>query len=227
MLALDRRLLLTRRLQRGAGDSPEARDYRVGLASLYEAIRRATGAQVVVDTSKAPSYALALSRLADVELYVVHVVRDPRATAFSRLRDRDPGDTGLVASTLLWDVWNLLTERWFAAGGRYVRVRHEDFAERPRETLDRILQAAELMAYDPPVSRDGRAVLGENHSVAGNDARFRAGELEIRRDPWEEALPRFHRAVVSALTFPLRRRYGYALTGHGLVVRPEGVRGAR
>jgi Sulfotransferase family len=212
MLALDRRLLLTRRLGRAGGDSSSAREYRSGLAELYDAIRRTTGARVLVDTSKAPSYALALGRLDDVELSVVHLVRDPRATAFSRRRTPGPEDTGPVGSALLWGVWNVLSERWFAAGRPYVRVRHEDFVERPRETMEILLAAAGVPEVALPVTRGGHAVLGENHSVAGNTARFRAGAVQIRRDTWEDELPWHHRALVSALTLPLRPRYGYART---------------
>jgi hypothetical protein len=225
MLALDRRLLLTRRLGRAGGDAVAAGEYRFGLARLYDSIRRVTGAGVLVDSSKAPSYALALARLENVQLSVVHLVRDPRATAFSRLRDPDPLDTGLVGSAVLWDAWNFLTERWFAAGPRYVRVRHEDFAVHPRETIERVLETADETDAGRPVTPDGRAVLDENHSVAGNAARFRVGEVPILGDDaWRRSLPRRHRALVGALTSPLRRRYGYGTSEAGLTGAPEGLR---
>ena len=209
MLALDRELLLTRRLARAGGDSADAREYRAVLARLYDALCDVTGARVVVDTSKAPSYALALGRIPSVRLSVVHLVRDPRATAFSRLRDPDPDDTGLVGSALLWDVWNVQAERLFRGPG-YVRVRHEDFAVRPAGTISRVLGAIDHPVADSPVTEDGRAVLAENHSVAGNRARFRIGEVRIAPDDaWRRSLPRPKRAIVGALTWPVGRRYGY------------------
>lgn len=213
MLALDGRLLLTRRLGRAGGDAGAAREYAAGLARLYEAIRRVTRARVLVDSSKAPSYALALSRLPGVRLSVVHLVRDPRATAYSRLRDPDPDDTGVVGSALLWDVWNLLTERWFASEPEYARVRHEDLAARPRETIERLLRSVGEEGAGSPVTSDGLAMLGENHSLAGNDARFRVGDVRIHPDEvWRQSLPRRHRVVVGALTSPVLGRYGYAIS---------------
>jgi hypothetical protein len=224
MLALDHRLLLTRRLGRAGSDGPAASEYRIALARLNDSIRRVTGARVLVDSSKAPSYALALARLEDVELSLVHVVRDSRATAFSRLRDPDPVGTGLAGSALLWDAWNLLTERWLAAGPRFLRVRYEDFAMNPRATIERIVEAVGEAAVDGPVARDGRAVLSRNHSVAGNAARFRAGEVQILRDDlWERSLPRRHRVLVTALTWPVLRRYGYGLSDDGPMRTADGL----
>jgi hypothetical protein len=195
------------------------------LERLYDSIRRLTGARVIVDSSKAPAYALALARLENVQLSVVHLVRDPRATAFSRLRDPNPEDTGPAGSALLWDAWNLLTERWFAAGSRYVRVRHEDFSVRPGQTIVRVLETADETVVGSPVTPDGRAVLAENHSVAGNAARFRVGEVQILGDDaWRRSLPPRQRALVGALTAPLRRRYGYGMSEAGLTGAPEGLR---
>ena len=67
------------------------------LARLYAATARASGCRVVVDPSKLPPYGLLLQHLPGVDLRVVHLVRDPRATAWSWRRrkptgDRAPGD---------------------------------------------------------------------------------------------------------------------------------------
>ncbi|MBC7238020.1 MAG: sulfotransferase, partial [Chloroflexi bacterium] len=53
------------------------------LAALYRAIRQVTGCRMIVDSSKMPSHALLLGMLPGVELYMVHLVRDPRATAYA------------------------------------------------------------------------------------------------------------------------------------------------
>ena len=50
------------------------------IAALYTALSELEHPAVIVDSSKLPPYGKILERLPGIELYVVHVVRDPRAT---------------------------------------------------------------------------------------------------------------------------------------------------
>ncbi|HJP64923.1 MAG TPA: hypothetical protein VKA30_01310, partial [Actinomycetota bacterium] len=63
---------------------------------------------------------------------------------------------------------------------------------------------------------DGRRVaLGLNHTVEGNPMRLSRGDLEVRSDEaWRRNMPRGDRWLVTGLTLPLLRKYGYA-TGRG------------
>ncbi|WP_308250773.1 sulfotransferase [Nonomuraea rhizosphaerae] len=48
------------------------------------------------------------------------------------------------------------------------------------------------------------------HTASGNPMRFTVGRVRLRRDDsWRSGLPRRHRWLVGALTWPLRPRYGY------------------
>ena len=55
------------------------RAYLDVLERLYHGIADATGARVVVDSSKWPTYAHLLNSIPSIDLYVLHLVRDPRA----------------------------------------------------------------------------------------------------------------------------------------------------
>ena len=224
MLDLDRRVLLTRRLRRAGGDADDARAYRATLGDLYDSVRAVTGARLIVDTSKAPSYALALASLHNVELSVVHLIRDPRATAFSRRSDPMGVDVGLLGSAMLWNSWNILAEQWFRKHHHYLRIRYEDFADRPRETVMNVLDLIGEARDRLPVTADGHAVLAENHSVAGNKARFRSGEVRVERDDaWGHLSRGRDQAVVTMLTWPLLRRYGYSRAVEPAAGAAEGV----
>ena len=49
-----------------------------------------------------------------------------------------------------------------------------------------------------------------NHTVAGNPARHRHGLVPMRLDDeWRTAMPTRDRRLVTAMTYPLLRRYGY------------------
>ena len=95
------------------------------VTDLYRAIADETGADLVIDGSKLPPYGLLLRQQPGIELYVLHLVRDPRATAFSWLRSKPTRDTAAGAqmqrqetwkSSLLWTVWNLTVLRLWKDG---------------------------------------------------------------------------------------------------------------
>lgn len=211
--------MLVPRLGKGLADG--LKEYRQVLASLYRAIARVTGASVIVDTSKFPSYAWLLSTIDTIDLYVVHLVRDPRAVAFSWLRkklQRDaPGETYIsrhspVESTLLWDTWNLSTEQLFAKyPGRYLLLRYEDFVRSPRSSVQHIL---DMVGADPsvalPFTSPTRVRLGIHHTTSGNPNRFTTGEIDIREDnQWLQAMKPLHAIVTTLLAWPWLPRYGY------------------
>ena len=62
------------------------------LIPLYEAIAEVARARVVVDSSKLPTYAMLLDGIEGVDVRVAHLVRDPRAAAFSWQRKKEQPD---------------------------------------------------------------------------------------------------------------------------------------
>lgn len=174
--------------------------------------------RLIVDGSKYPAEAAALLGRRDLDVRVLHIVRDPRATALSYRRAKQYIDPMSPArSSGYWNAFNLASELVGAtAGGRYLRVRHEDLCARPADVLADVLRFAGL-DDEPPVDARGRVRLGGNHTVTGNPDRLRQGITEIRPDErWRTELAPRDLAGVTALTAPLLRRYGYPLLpGHG------------
>jgi hypothetical protein len=191
---------------------------------LYAGVRAVTGAEVVVDSSKHPADAHLLSVLPGVDLYVVHLIRDPRAVAHSwrrRIADTaDPGGRvldgfGVLRSTVWWLAWNAAIERRLGGRRRYLRVRYEDFVERPAEVVGAI--ATLVGEPRPPLPLgDGESIgLGPDHAVSGNPrVRSRQGAARLRADDeWRRGLPSAARAVSTVAAAPLLHRYGYRLGG--------------
>ena len=197
-------------------------EYRDALERFYRAILDVTGSRVVVDSSKLPLYGRLLGELPGVETYVVHLVRDPRAVAYSWLRKKQstPNRRGLaympqhhpVESSLEWDLCNVAAEGLKGpAPERYVMLRYEDFVREPRPAVERILS---LVGEEPPslpfVSERGVELRGPNHNVGGNPSRFRTGIVELRPDTeWVRRMRNGDRRLVTALTLPLLARFGY------------------
>jgi hypothetical protein len=208
--------------------------YRSALVKIYRAISLVSGASVVVDSSKTPSQAYILQGCPEIELHLVHLIRDPRAVAYSWQRKRLMGDLegeymaqfGPALSSLWWDAMNVATEllKRTHAGG-YLRVRYEDLVTAPRGTLTLILALLGREETELPFVQNGTVALRPVHGISGNPSRFQRGLVKLRiDDEWRRKLKRKHTLLVSALTSPLLVRYGYPLLLHRTTtLSPGGV----
>jgi hypothetical protein len=189
--------------------------------ALFRAIRQTAGRPVLVDSSKIPARALALSRLDGLDVRIVHLVRDGRGVAWS-LRKPLPADPEkgvaraipgrpVLRTALGWCAVNHLAERVARSLGpqRVLRVRYEDFVTDPLRSLGEI---GELLGLDlRPLAQ--RAAQGEalaiGHTVAGNRLRM-AGSLRLRLDEtWKEGLSRRDERLFRLVAGRFLRRYGY------------------
>jgi hypothetical protein len=192
------------------------------LGRLYHGVATASGAEVVVDSSKHASTAALLRRTPGIDLRIAHLVRDPRGVAHSWSRVVKRPDvvqgagemarlgTGRVAAR--WSSTNLLFEvlRLVERARPSMRLRYEDVVDDPSRQLSRLLALAGEAKPEPGVVRGHHADLGVQHTVSGNPLRFHAGPIEIRADDrWRSAMSRPDRWTVTALTVPLWPLYGY------------------
>jgi hypothetical protein len=223
--ALDSRLAAAVRTRRTpwwlAGRSSQEVDDLAGvLGRLLANLARSSGASVIVDSSKLPNYGALICRSPDLDVRTVHLVRDPRAVAWSWQRQAASQQvTGFeeemerfspVKSSLMW-----LESASSVAGlaGRAGRpahaVRYEDLVADPAATLRRV---AEFGGLEPDVSfvEDDQLHLRPSHAVAGNPNRVRSGPVRLRRDDeWLVRMPARQRRLISAMTTPRRRVHGY------------------
>jgi hypothetical protein len=190
------------------------------MSHVYRSIADVTGDEVIVDSSKRPSDAALTMLIPEIEPFVVHLVRDPRAVVFSWRRSKreldrpDAGDMPLrspSAAAAGWVGMNVVAEAVRRrAGARGMLVRYEDLAARPVETVHAIATFAGAKADVLPFVGEDQVRLGENHTVSGNPGRFRRGVVSVRPDiEWRTAMRPEDRMVTTAITAPLRWRYGY------------------
>ncbi len=194
--------------------------YRDAVASLYVALQRVSGARVLVDSTKDPQHAYVLRSIPGFDVRVVHLVRDPRAVAFSwtrakrrpeiHWREQDMPRFPVARSAAAWTMANLAAEGLRAGGSSYVLTRYEDLVAEPTGTLGHIVDALGLGPADLSFVADGRAHLEPAHTMAGNPIRFVSGNVELRIDDrWRTEMRPRDRALVAAMTAPTARRYGY------------------
>jgi sulfotransferase family protein len=212
-------LLVTKRTLPGL-ESDRAR-YGRALEVLYGAIATVSGATVIVDSSKLPSYAMILRRVPGIDVRLVHLVRDSRGVAYSWQKHvlKDPGTGEQMhryhpwSAALRYDLYNEATSLVGRTGTPSLRVRYEDLTADPEPILRRVIEhVAPEIRPDLAFLHTARVDLGVHHAIGGNPMRFRRGATTITTDDgWRAGMPRADRWWVTALTAPLLARYGYPL----------------
>jgi Sulfotransferase family len=188
-------------------------------AKLFRDIVARSGRPIVVDSSKLPGRAFALAAMPGIDLHVVHVVRDARGVAWSLKKgfkrqvdqglQRELRPKPLAYTALRWSIVNLATEALCRRLGptRSLRVRYEDFVADPPATLARIL----ALVGEKPIAKQPEGPMIPQHQVAGSRHRMQPSITISRDERWKETMPRRQMTVVTLLTAPLLRRYGYPL----------------
>ena len=197
----------------------ELEQYRHRLAHAYCHLAETAGVDTLIDSSKNPTTVPILAGMPGVELYVVHVVRDLRGVINSWTRTKfDPGAAQNMPTwkpwetAMTWVAHNLachsLSKRF-----KYQLVRYEDFAARPRDTMQRVVDSIPgLAGRKLPFETATRIRLPVLHSVSGNPHRHTPGVTEITPDKgWNTELSSRNKLFGTIVGYPLLRRYGYLL----------------
>ncbi|MDZ5621534.1 sulfotransferase [Nocardioides sp. HM23] len=202
------------------GTSPEATKLIDLHGRLVANLAEASGATTIVDSSKIATFGALLGRSPMLDVKPVHLVRDPRAVAYSWQREvasqAAPGYAGEMErfhpgkAAAMWLHSTISVDIAFRKRGvDVIDVRYEDFVTDPATILERVATFAGL-APEIGFVRDGTLDLRTSHAAAGNPNRLRSGPISLRADTaWRSELPTRDRLMVSTLTTSHRRRHGY------------------
>lgn len=196
-------------------------EYQSYVTTLFHAIRDASGAAAVVESSKRPSLAYILRREPTIDLRLAHLTRDPRGVAYSWSRKvAVPAGGGsrpfmkqrparLIARR--WVTVNLMFEAMARRGTPRLLLRYEDLATDPQQALAALAEFTGVDPADAGAAVDGDGSLAiRSHSVKGGRIRFEKS-LDIRLDErWRTEMDPRNRRITEAITWPTRRLYDYA-----------------
>ncbi|MBL8848591.1 MAG: sulfotransferase [Planctomycetaceae bacterium] len=186
---------------------------------LLGAISSVSGRSIIVDSSKGAVRPWALACLPGVDVRVIHLVRDVRATAWSQAKsyERDPRNgvptekpsRAVWKSSLEWVLANMLAEQCTPSGRRLL-IRYEDLVRQPEQALNGLQAGLELDLQAVISAVDSGEAVPVGHQIAGNRLRMQ-GSVRLRADrDWITAMPIRDRETCWRMAGWLARRYGYS-----------------
>jgi hypothetical protein len=183
---------------------------------------------IVIDSSKGASFAWLLAQTGEVNLLIVHLVRDPRGVLYSWMRHAIPIHDAIVGrSTLRTRAFYESLIQWILPNGGahllqflglpYMRIKYEDFVADPDKTVNLVIQNAkkvEIPLQGSVNSMDllkNRKVLLKGHLIAGNSrVKTKQGVVPIELDDsWKYKLSVWEKAVLNIIFSPWLIFYGY------------------
>lgn len=199
-------------------------EYLTNIKKLYRAIKSVTKSKVIIDSSKNPAYAYILAMIPIIDLYIVHLIRDPRATAFSWLRKKEGlWQTNPLETSLVWDLRNIATEMLQRIlPENYLRFYYENFISQPKLVVEKISDLVKENASYLPFITENEVKLGVNHSIYGNPNRFQAGVCRLELDDEWKKMRKLDKFIVTTLTWPFLIRYGYPIIPRFLSSKDKG-----
>jgi hypothetical protein len=212
------RLLYEKRRQ-----SSSFRSYAGLTRAFFESVRAVSGKPVIVDSTKSPVRAFALSILPKIDLYVVHLVRDGRGVITSRRKVLkkdfragimwDHEGSPMWRTVVRWVLLNLAAEWVCTQLGpkRTMRLRYEDFVADPKDALERIGSLIELNLTEVADAVSSGKPMQAEHNVGGNRTR-KSTIITLRpelAEEWKTALSATEQRLSWLFMGWLMRRYGY------------------
>lgn len=171
---------------------------------LARSVLHVTGKSVFFDASKSPMTIRHLANQSEIDLRVVHLVRDVRGAALSKRKNQQK--TNWRQNVSSWVRTNRNIERQLAIlpAGHWLRLRYEDLCRSPELTLSRVF---EFCGVGLPTTR--LEFTGQEHHIVGN--RMRLGKVsEVQVDEsWRRILLPEELILASRMAGSMQNQYGY------------------
>jgi hypothetical protein len=207
--------------RRPTRQSPSLTECLNQTVALYRAIAETSGQRVIVESSKNPLRARLLCLIPELDVRLVHLVRDARGVAWSRMKalhqSRESGipreipSKPVTVSATYWALMNGYSEqvcRLFPDRPS-VRIHYEDFVAFPTDTLNALGELASLDFSQVAMQLAAGEPMNPGHLYAGNRVRT-AGPIHLKQDcEWAHNLTPRQQRIIWALTARQMNRYGY------------------
>jgi hypothetical protein len=198
------------------------KEYALCYQTIYQTIQKRSGCSVIVDSSKSVPSAYVLANAPELEVHLVHLIRDPRATEYSWKRIKELPNTNTEAAFMArrtvwqnayyWNRENRLVEKLKKTTASYQCLRYKAFVENPRDVLTDMMNR---LGVELPTSflADRSEDIHPTHAFSGNPWRYGKKRIQIKIDnEWQRKASFLGRWGTVLLTYRLMRKHGYALS---------------
>jgi len=202
--------------------STEFQRYREMWVSLCRAAQKISGKSVILDSSKTPTRAFYLTQIPEIDLHLIHLVRDGRGVCYSLTKpyakDTKSGiqaeirPRSAIRTAFFWVFRNWQSEKVRSLLGQdlSIRIRYEDFMSTPADTMKQIEKLSHIDLTRITAKLAAEEPFDVGHTIAGNRVRM-SGAIKLRADQkWQRRLSRKKRLVFELVAKSGLKKYGYA-----------------
>jgi hypothetical protein len=186
--AVGKSLLELNLLDQGRSSAPDA--------ALFTAIAKVSGKNFIVDSSKLPSRLARLMRSPELEVYPIHLVRNPNGQIYSMARKYG----GFLKHIFRYEYVHDQIHRMLVSVPHCV-VHYENLVLQPEQTLNSVLAPLGL-EFD---SRQLSWAEQVKHTVAGNRMRRQQESQLVLDQKWKHSLTRIQKSMINIGTLRSKR----------------------
>ena len=175
-------------LDHGSSSTPDA--------AFFAAIAKVSGKDFIVDSSKLPSRLARLMRNPELEVYPIHLVRNPSGQIYSMTKKYG----GFLKHIVRYEYVHDQIHRTLRSVPHCV-VHYENLVLQPEQTLSRVLAPLGL-EFDPSQLSWAEQV---KHTVAGNRMRRQQESQLVLDEKWKHSLTRIQKSMINIGTLRSKR----------------------
>lgn len=186
-------------------------NYLQGKYNFFKAIKEESGKDIVVDISKNPLRAYVLSKHPDIDLRIIHLVRDGRGVSYSIMKKSNRKQKPFWRAALYWVVINRISNFICKKTKNSGLIRYEDLITQPNETLNEISNIIDVNLQTVMEKAELNLAQDESHIMAGNILR-KSKSIKLKLDTeWQQKMNPKQLKSFRIMARNTLKKYGYAL----------------
>lgn len=186
-------------------------DFKKNNRAMFDAIFRVSGERYIVDASKKFKRLKGLLKF-NSNIFTIHIIRDPRAYAYSILKynkrviEENNTPTNVSFKVITWAIYNLYVKFYLKIKKvKHITIRYEDFVKNPQKNLDEIGNFVGFESNSLSISKNQPVFCGNIWFLESKDTKIKKDEL------YKKSLTKKQWLYFTMLSFPSLLFYGYPL----------------
>ena len=182
--------------------------------AVFQSICKVSKKHILLDSSKRVYRLSLLEKSDEIELVILHLVRDVRAYAYSSFKTEiKKGASNLVyfKKASSWFIKNLFVYIKNFHKPNYLLIRYEDFVLNPDRNLSKIYDKLKIESSIMDDLLNSKQ--SESHQFSGNSRVFDQSNINLKLDTrYLSEVSNLYWAISTLISFPALKLFGYKLS---------------